>query len=171
VVRECPGWPSGSFPVKVSRSVWLLSSEAPLLTAIRISPPTSEVLSFSELYPHLRSCIISHSRSLRLNALKILSSKLVKTSSGEQDVLKRCLQGEEVPLDLHGVRERVLRIGRLGQVVKDDEPMATDLCIRWLICEPLFSSWLENLPIIILQPSSRSTYAHCGRLREKHFRL
>ncbi|KIJ13504.1 hypothetical protein PAXINDRAFT_100613 [Paxillus involutus ATCC 200175] len=99
------------------------------------SPPTSEVLSFSELYPHLRSCIISHSRSLRLNALKILSSKLVKTSSGEQDVLKRCLQGEEVPLDLHGVRERVLRIGRLGQVVKDDEPMATDLCIRWLISQ------------------------------------
>ncbi|KDQ28426.1 hypothetical protein PLEOSDRAFT_1077268 [Pleurotus ostreatus PC15] len=29
-------------------------------------------------------------------------------------VLKRCLQGEEVPLDMQGVRERVLRIGRLN---------------------------------------------------------
>ncbi|KAF9222298.1 hypothetical protein BS17DRAFT_735750 [Gyrodon lividus] len=115
------------------------------------SPSFSEVLSFSELYPHLQSCIISHSRSLRLSALKILSSKMVKSSLGEQDVLKRCLQGEEVPLDMHGVRERVLRIGRIGQVVKDDEPMATDLCIRWLISQlkvnlrPLWSPAAEAL--------------------------
>ncbi|EGO26080.1 hypothetical protein SERLADRAFT_367707 [Serpula lacrymans var. lacrymans S7.9] len=31
----------------------------------------------------------------------------------KQDVVKRCLQGEEVSLDAHGVRERVLRIGRV----------------------------------------------------------
>ena len=92
-------------------------------------------MSFSELYQQLRMPIISHSRSLRLSALKILSSKLVKSSSGERDVLKRCLQGEEVPLDVQGVRERVMRIGRIGQVIKDDEPLATDLCIRWLICK------------------------------------
>ena len=60
---------------------------------------------------------------------------MVKSSPGEHDVLKRCLQGEEVSLDAQGVRERVLRIGRIGQVIKDDEPLATDLCIRWLICE------------------------------------
>lgn len=102
---------------------------------ISTSPPIPDVLSFSELYLHLRTCIISHSRSLRLGALKILSSKLVKSSPGEHDVLKRCLQGEEVSLDVQGVRERVLRIGRIGQVIKDDEPLATDLCIRWLICE------------------------------------
>ncbi|KAH7883427.1 armadillo-type protein, partial [Phlebopus sp. FC_14] len=35
--------------------------------------------------------------------------------SESQDVLKRCLQGEEVSLDFQGVRERVLRIGRIGQ--------------------------------------------------------
>ena len=38
-------------------------------------------------------------------------------------------------MDVQGVRERVLRIGRIGQVIKDDEPLATDLCTRWLICE------------------------------------
>lgn len=84
---------------------------------------------------YLRTCIVSHSQSLRLSALKILSSKLVKSSPGEHDVLKRCLQGEDVSLDAQGVRERVLRIGRIGQVIRDDEPLATDLCIRWLICE------------------------------------
>ena len=102
---------------------------------VSASPPAPDELSFSELYLHLRMCIVSHLRSLRLSALKILSSKLVKSSPGEHDVLKRCLQGEEVSLDVQGVRERVLRIGRIGQVIKDDEPLATDLCIRWLICE------------------------------------
>ena len=33
----------------------------------------------------------------------------------EREVLKRCLQGE----DVHGIRERVLQIGRIGRVVRD----------------------------------------------------
>lgn len=48
-------------------------------------------------------------------------------------MLKRCLQGEEVPLDIQGVRERVLRIGRVGQVVGDEK--GADLCARWLIAQ------------------------------------
>ncbi|KIJ63496.1 hypothetical protein HYDPIDRAFT_133895 [Hydnomerulius pinastri MD-312] len=122
-----------------------------LASLFHSSAPTKEDLLFSELYPRLQSCILSHSRSLRLSALKILSSKLVKSSPGERDVLKRCLQGEEVSLDVHGVRERVLRIGRIGQVVKDDEPLAADLCIRWLISQlkvnlrPLWSPAAEAL--------------------------
>ncbi|KAF8120694.1 hypothetical protein EV363DRAFT_1188554, partial [Boletus edulis] len=43
------------------------------------------------------------------------------------------LEGEEASLDTQGMRERVSRIGRIGQVIKDDEPLATDLCIRCLI--------------------------------------
>jgi U3 small nucleolar RNA-associated protein 20 len=35
---------------------------------------------------------------------------------------------------MQGVRERVPRIGRLYQVVRDDEPLSTDICIRWLVC-------------------------------------
>ena len=56
----------------------------------------------------------------------------MNTSDGPQEVIKRCLQGEEVSLDLQGVRERVLRIGRVGQVVGDQS--GADLCTRWLIC-------------------------------------
>lgn len=52
----------------------------------------------------------------------------------EQDVLKRCLQGEEVPLDVQGVRERVLRIGRLSQVVKEEEGgLGAEISVRWLV--------------------------------------
>ncbi|KAG8220545.1 armadillo-type protein [Butyriboletus roseoflavus] len=135
----------------VQRWSWSQCALTGLVGLVQSSPPTPDVLSFSELYLHLRTCIISHSRSLRLSALKILSSNLVKSSPGEQDVLKRCLQGEEVPLDVQGVRERVLRIGRIGQVIKDDEPLATDLCIRWLISQlkvnlrPLWSPAAEAL--------------------------
>ncbi|KAH7909651.1 armadillo-type protein [Hygrophoropsis aurantiaca] len=102
---------------------------------LKIRPAKSTIFSFSDLYPYLKSHIISHSRSLRLSAMKLLSSSFVQSSPGEQEVLKRCLQGEEVSLDVHGVRERVLRIGRVGQVVKEDEPLAADLCVRWLLSQ------------------------------------
>lgn len=53
--------------------------------------------------------------------------------AGQRDVIKRCLQGEEVSLDVQGVRERVLRIGRVGQVLQDGDEMGAGLCARWLI--------------------------------------
>jgi U3 small nucleolar RNA-associated protein 20 len=59
---------------------------------------------------------------------------MVKSSPAEHNALKRCLQGEEVSLDMQGVRERVLRIGRLYQVIRDDEPLSVDICVRWLVC-------------------------------------
>jgi U3 small nucleolar RNA-associated protein 20 len=34
---------------------------------------------------------------------------------------------------MQGVRERVLRIGRAGQAVKDGEEVGVDVCARWLI--------------------------------------
>jgi U3 small nucleolar RNA-associated protein 20 len=44
--------------------------------------------------------------------------------------------GEEVLLDVQGVREWVLRIGRVGVVVKDDNGkgmVGSDICVRWLV--------------------------------------
>lgn len=77
--------------------------------------------------------MLSHSRPVRLAALHLLDSKLVDPEHDQIEVLKRCLQGEEVSLDLQGVRERVLRIGRVGQVVGDEK--GADLCARWLIAQ------------------------------------
>lgn len=48
-------------------------------------------------------------------------------------MLKRCLQGEEVQLDVQGVRERVLRIGRVAQIVREGDVIAADICARWLL--------------------------------------
>jgi U3 small nucleolar RNA-associated protein 20 len=54
-----------------------------------------------------------------------------------EEVVKRCLQGEEVKLDVQGVRERVLRIGRVPQIVRDDDiqplQFGADISTRWLI--------------------------------------
>ena len=57
--------------------------------------------------------------------------KIISAPDGVQEVLRRCLQGEEVPLDVQGVRERVLRIGRVVPVVGD--PEGAELCARWLV--------------------------------------
>jgi U3 small nucleolar RNA-associated protein 20 len=96
------------------------------------SSAKEEVATLDNIYPILRESLLSHSRSLRLNTLRLLACKLIKSSAGEHEVVERCLQGEEVSLDVHGVRERLLRIGRVGQVVRDDDMISADLCARWL---------------------------------------
>lgn len=95
-------------------------------------------VSLHAIYPSLRFSLLSHSRSLRLNTLRLLDSKKLvdknhqdPAADGVMEILKRCLQGEEVSLDLQGVRERVLRIGRVGQVVGDVR--GAEICARWLI--------------------------------------
>ncbi|TFK68467.1 hypothetical protein BDN72DRAFT_821164 [Pluteus cervinus] len=94
---------------------------------------------FEELYTSLKHAVLSHERPLRLNALRLL---VFCAPPGEDvtgfsplDVLKRCLQGEEVALDVQGVRERILRIGRVGQGVKDGDHQSADICARWLIAQ------------------------------------
>jgi U3 small nucleolar RNA-associated protein 20 len=112
----------------------------PLWVAVKVlipcSSPTDEVATLGDLYLALRDSLLSHSRPLRLNALRLLACKLVKSSVGEQEVVKRCLQGEEVSLDIQGVRERLLRIGRVSQVVRDGDEISADLCARWLVGTP-----------------------------------
>jgi U3 small nucleolar RNA-associated protein 20 len=102
------------------------------------SPSHLTPISLNVIYPFLSCSLLSHSRSLRLNTLRLLDSKKLvdkqhqlPVADGVMEVLKRCLQGEEVPLDLQGVRERVLRIGRVGQVVGDVR--GAEVCARWLI--------------------------------------
>ena len=82
--------------------------------------------------------VFSHSRALRLNALRFLDSKKLvdknhqnSDANGVVEVLKCCLQGEGVSLDLQGVRERVLKIGKVVPVVGDVR--GAEVCARWLI--------------------------------------
>lgn len=102
------------------------------------SPLHLTPVSLNVIYPSLSCSLLSPSRFLRLNTLRLLVSKQLidknhqdPGADGVMEVLKRCLQGEEVSLDLQGVRERVLRIGRVGQVVGDVR--GAEVCARWLI--------------------------------------
>ncbi|KAH8831231.1 armadillo-type protein [Flagelloscypha sp. PMI_526] len=101
-------------------------------------------ISFHELYTlPLQANLLSHSRSLRLSALRLVH---LLAPSGIKDMAKKCLTAEEVSLDVAGARERVLRIGRvvaalLGPGPGDDE---IDLCTRWLTSQlkiPLRPLW------------------------------
>jgi hypothetical protein len=58
---------------------------------------------------------------------------MVTSSPGQQEVIKRCLQGEEASVDVQGVRERVLRIGRVGQVIRDGDALSASIFTVWLI--------------------------------------
>ncbi|KAG2158692.1 armadillo-type protein [Suillus bovinus] len=106
-----------------------------LVALLEARPSSSQSLPIAQLYSRLQSRLLSPSRSLRSNVLGLLTSKMVKSSPAEHEALKRCLQGDEVSLDMHGVRERVLRIGRLYQVVRDDGSLSADICIRWLVSQ------------------------------------
>ena len=68
---------------------------------------------------------------LPLSALQIFLSCLVSSLVGKQDVLRHCLQGEEVLLVMSDVWDHVLRIGRVGVAVRDGEHGAADLCGHW----------------------------------------
>ncbi|KAF7316852.1 DRIM domain-containing protein [Mycena chlorophos] len=92
-------------------------------------------LEIRPMYAALAPAVLSYSRPLRLAALRLLAST---RPSDDRDVVKRCLAGEEVPLEVSGVRERVLRIGRVEAAVKDKQKegdIGPDLCARWLIAQ------------------------------------
>ncbi|KAF5389929.1 hypothetical protein D9757_003643 [Collybiopsis confluens] len=107
-----------------------------LVDLASISDGSDQTLSFEETYEGLKDAVLSHSHTIRLNALKLLCSPLFKAlSSNTRQVLDRCLQAEQVSLDVQGVRERVVKIGRISQVLKNDDEIGTDLSIRWLIAQ------------------------------------
>ena len=120
------------------------------------SPLHLTPVSLHAIYPSLSCSILSPSRSLRLNALRLLDFKKLidknhqdPDADGVMEVLKRCIQGEEVSLDLQGVRERVLRIGRVGQVVGDVR--GAEVCARWLI--GLCNEFHRYFGSILIQPN------------------
>ncbi|KAI0090560.1 armadillo-type protein [Irpex rosettiformis] len=120
-----------------------------LVKLVNALPPQSDSpLQLQSLYEPLQVSLISYSRLTRLSALRLLASPLVTSSSesSSTDAVKRCLQAEEISVDVQGVRERVLRIGRLNQFLKDDDEASVEVVVRWLVAQlkinlrPLWSS-------------------------------
>lgn len=100
---------------------------------LAISDSTSQKIPFEGLYAPLQSSLLSHSLPLRLACLRLLSSPTVRVDSGTSEVVKRCLQAEEIPLDVQGSRERVLRITRLPVAITSGDERGADVAARWLI--------------------------------------
>lgn len=94
-------------------------------------PP--QTIPFEELYAPLRPSLLSHSRPLRLACLRLLSSPVVGVDSGTGEAVRRCLQAEEISLDVQGSRERVLRINRLPVAITNGDDRGADVATRWLI--------------------------------------
>ncbi|CAK5281436.1 unnamed protein product [Mycena citricolor] len=116
-------------------SVWSKSAEILEALAALIAAKSSVQIGIKEIYPAVAPSLISHSRSLRLAALHLL---VVTSPSEAREVAQRCLAGEQVELDVAGVRERVLRIGRVESIVKDKQQegdIAPEMAVRWLVAQ------------------------------------
>ncbi|KAM5545238.1 hypothetical protein V8D89_001349 [Ganoderma adspersum] len=116
---------------------WSWSGQAldGMAALVRLSRVSQNPLGLDTLYEQLKSALLSHSRLLRLSTLRLLSSPIVQATEGTIELVKKALQGEEISVDVQGVRERVLRIGRLPLAVKDGDDVAADICARWLIAQ------------------------------------
>ncbi|KAG5633299.1 hypothetical protein H0H81_009012, partial [Sphagnurus paluster] len=97
-----------------------------LVSISQMIPAEEGSIPLEDIYEKLQPSLLSHSRPLRLATLRLLGSPLLKSPAGAHEVIKRCLQGEEVSLDVQGVRERVLRIGRVGQILRDGDNVGAD---------------------------------------------
>ncbi|KAG9124195.1 U3 snoRNP protein [Ceratobasidium sp. 392] len=92
----------------------------------------SELTSLSQLLPHLLMPLASHSRILRSSALQLLSGPYITRSSEQADTLSRLVAAEDVPLTVQGVRERVVKTGKVvaGSVAGDG---IKEVVVRWLV--------------------------------------
>ncbi|KAJ3554433.1 hypothetical protein NM688_g3115 [Phlebia brevispora] len=106
-----------------------------LVSLMEISAAQNRTIPFADVYDQLKESLLSHSRLRRLSALRVLTSQLNDVDGGTSEVLKRCLDGEEVSVDVQGVRERILRISRMNQIVRDDDRVAANIAARWLIAQ------------------------------------
>ncbi len=120
---------------------------------------------FDTIYEQLKDSLLSYSKRLRLSALKILCSQLDGVDESTCEVLRRCLLGEQSSIDVQGVRERVLHIVRINQILRNDDEIGSDVAARWLIgtCFSMnFYRTIFGLTHRGFQPSLKSIYDPSG---------
>lgn len=99
----------------------------------------------------LEPLVLSYDRSLRLGALRVMSihretidatagagtSSQVPRSTIARTILELCLDAENVSLDVTGVRERIVKINRVGSAAASSDSTsdndAIHLAVRWLL--------------------------------------
>ncbi|KAI0070349.1 hypothetical protein K474DRAFT_1670178 [Panus rudis PR-1116 ss-1] len=106
-----------------------------LVSLVQAKPSSESALEGEHLYTSVQGSLLSHSRLLRLSVLRILSSSSISLPDGAAEISKRCLQGEEISIDVQGVRERILRISRINHSLRDGDELGADIAARWLIAQ------------------------------------
>ncbi|KAG8814140.1 U3 snoRNP protein, partial [Serendipita sp. 399] len=111
---------------------------------------------FIEAFSLVRGSVMSHVGSLRLSALKLLSSKFVKRDDSQQLAIEACLAAEEVELSATKTPERVLKTIKLGSMAPVGQSAgSTEICIRWLIAQfkvnlmPLWKAAAQALAALV----------------------
>ncbi|KAI0316098.1 armadillo-type protein [Amylostereum chailletii] len=106
-----------------------------LVQVLEAIPHVARPLTFEDACKPLTKSLMSHSHSLRTSCLRVLDSNLVQASPAEQQLTKKIIQGEDVPLDVQGVRERILHLNRIQQVVPEGSSQGSELAVRWLVSQ------------------------------------
>lgn len=130
---------------------------------IEASSPCKRI-PFMEIYPFLRDCLLSHSQKMRLSVLQLLAPSAIQPPAKEDKedsvmaVLKVCIKAEQVSLDVQGVRERVVGIGKVAKTLlslsrnakeNEVEGIEVEICVHWLICTFFFFDLLAMLKPLI----------------------
>ncbi|TFK50804.1 hypothetical protein OE88DRAFT_1680621 [Heliocybe sulcata] len=114
----------------LNKWVWSEKVLGGIAALVEAGLQTPRKLAYEDVYPRLQDALLSHVRGPRLSSLRLLTSAVVDTPDNIAEALKRCLQAEEVSLDVRGVRERTVKITRLPLAVKD--AASAEAAARWL---------------------------------------
>ena len=97
--------------------------------------------------------LLSHSHVLRRCSLDLLSMPLFRKNM-ESNALQACLEAENIPISVQGVRERVLATSRVGRGASTDGDEAKRIRIFWLLGQlkvglrPLWAAAIDALALI-----------------------
>jgi hypothetical protein len=76
---------------------------------------------------------MSHSNTLRLNALRVIASNAVDRDASQRIAIAACLQAEEVDISGTQTPERILKTTKIGSLPVGASTSSNELCIRWLL--------------------------------------
>ena len=129
------------------------------------------LLTYEEVRTKVEFALTSHDRHLRIGALRILAACATsnKRRRDSHDILQFCLAAEKVPLDVAGVRERIVKTRRVGSMAtKDVEEDVVRLASQWLLGTDTFRvSWDGSMTTRFFRSVSNqptSTMGPCCRM-------
>jgi hypothetical protein len=117
-----------------------MSDALPFFIPSRRRDRSPTPLSYQEVRIETEFAVTSHDRRLRVGALRLLAACAEPGSNSEESrgdslgILQLCLAAEKVPLDVAGVRERIVKTRKVGSMAtKDIDEDAVRLASQWLL--------------------------------------